>query len=379
MTTLLCLIYVAICIVTFRFLRVPLTKWTVTTAVVAGVILVGGIVVVMNYNHPFSRDGRIYFYATPISPAVNGQVVEVPVTPNSPVRKGDVLFRLDPRPFEYGVARRKAALAAAKQTVSEQQAALKAADASVKSATANRDQAKDDYERHRDANQNPRMSPFSTEQVDDLRNAYLASEAALATAEAQAEQARLAANNQINGVDTNVVQLEAELARAEFELEQSVYRAPTDGYATQVFLHPGMMAVSLPLKPVMTFVHTDRKVFASSFDQIALQRVKEGDEAEISFAGVPGRVFSAKVQTVLKFMAEGQLEPSGTLLTPKAPFGSGRVIAVLEPTDDLSAFELPGGATAEVAIYTGHWTEFALIRRILLRIRAWENFLVFER
>ncbi len=192
-------------------------------------------------------------------------------------------------------------------------------------------------------------------------------------------QARLAANNQINGVDTNVVQLEAELARAEFELEQSVYRAPTDGYATQVFLHPGMMAVSLPLKPVMTFVHTDRKVFASSFDQIALQRVKEGDEAEISFAGVPGRVFSAKVQTVLKFMAEGELEPSGTLLTPKAPFGSGRVIAVLEPTDDLSAFELPGGATAEVAIYTGHWTEFALIRRILLRIRAWENFLVFER
>lgn len=148
---------------------------------------------------------------------------------------------------------------------------------------------------------------------------------------------------------------------------------------TQVFLHPGMMAVSLPLKPVMTFVHTDRKIFATSFDQVALQRVKEGDQAEISFAGVPGRVFRAKVQTVLKFMAEGELEPSGTLLTPKAPFGSGRVIAVIEPIDDLSAFELPGGATAEVAIYTDHWPEFALIRKILLRIRAWENFIVFER
>lgn len=379
MTTLLCLIYAAICIVIFRFLKVPLTKWTVTTAIVGGIILIGGIVVVMNYNHPFSRDGRIYFYATPVSPAVNGQVVEVPVTPNSPVRKGDVLFRLDPRPFEYAVKRRKAALAAAEQTVSEQQAALKAAEASVRSATANRDQAKGDYERHRDANRNPRISPFSMEQVDDLRNAYLASEAALATAEAQAEQAGLVANNRIDGVDTSVAQLEAELSRTEFELEQSVYRAPTDGYATQVFLHPGMMAVSLPLKPVMTFVHTDRKIFATSFDQVALQRVKEGDQAEISFAGVPGRVFGARVQTVLKFMAEGELEPSGTLLTPKAPFGSGRVIAVLEPIDDLSDFELPGGATAEVAIYTDHWAEFALIRKILLRIRAWENFLVFER
>lgn len=379
MTTLLCLIYIALCITFFRILRVPLTKWTVTTAAVGGVVLVGGIIIVMNYNHPFSADGRIYFYATPVNPTVNGQVVEVPVTPNSPVKKGDVLFRLDPRPFEYAVRRRKAALAAAEQSVLEQKAALKAAEASVQAATASRDQAKGDYDRHAEANKTPHNSPFSVEQVEDLRNTYLAAEAALATAQAQAVQARLVANNQIDGVDTNVAQLEAELARAEFELEQSVYRAPTDGYATQVFLHPGMMAVSLPLKPVMTFVHTDRKIFAASFDQIALQRVKDGDDAEVSFSGVPGQVFKAKVQSVLKFMAEGQLEPSGTLLSPKMPFGSGRVIAAIEITDDLSQYQLPGGATAEVAIYTQHWREFALIRKILLRIHAWENFLSFER
>lgn len=379
MTTLLCLIYAAICIVVFRFVRVPLTKWTVTTAVVGGVFLVGGIIVVMNYNHPFSGDGRIYFYATPISPAVNGQVVDVPVVANTPVKKGEILFKLDPRPFEYAVKRRKAALAAAEQSVAEQQAALKAAQAAVQAATASRDEAKGDYERHANANRDPRMSPYAAEQVDDLRNAYLAAEASLATATAQAEQANLVANNLIDGVDTNVAQLEAKLSRAEFELDQAVYRAPTDGYATQVFLHPGMMAVSLPLKPVMTFVHTDRKIFAASFDQVALQRVEEGDDAELSFAGVPGRVFQARVKTVVQFMAEGQLELSGSLLSPKGPFGSGRVIALLEPIDDLSGFELPGGATAEVAIYTDHWSEFALTRKILLRMHAWENFLVFER
>lgn len=53
---------------------------------------------------------------------MNGQVVEVLVAANSPVSKGDVLFRLDPRPFEYAVKRRKAALAAAEQAVAEQQA-----------------------------------------------------------------------------------------------------------------------------------------------------------------------------------------------------------------------------------------------------------------
>lgn len=206
----------------------------------------------------------------------------------------------------------------------------------------------------------------------------MAAEAGLTTAQAQAEQARLAANSLIDGVDTNVAQLEAELARSEFELEQSVYKAPTDGYATQVFLSPGMMAVSLPLRPVMTFVHTDRHVFAASFDQVALQRVSEGDQAEISFAAVPGKVFSGRVLEVLQFIAEGQLEPSGELLSPKAPFGSGRVIATIEVTDDVSDYSLPGGATADVAIYTAHWSELAIIRKILLRIRAWENFLVFD-
>lgn len=379
MTTLLVLIYVSICVVAFRLLRVPFNKWTMTTAAVLGAFLVGGIVVVMNYNHPFSRDARIYFYATPINPTVNGQVVEVPVEANVPLKKGDVLFRLDPRPFELAVKHRQAALVLARQAEAEQQAAYAAAQAAVRGATANRDRAKEDYERHVAANRNAKTQAFAIEEVDNARNVYLAAEAALATTEAQAEQARLAASARIDGVDANVAQLEAELGRAEFEFEQSIFRAPTDGYATQVFLRPGMIAVSLPLRPVMTFIHTDRKIFAASFDQIALQRVKEGNHAEISFAGVPGRVFQGRVSKVLQFMAEGQLEPSGSLLTPKAPFGSGRVIVALEILDDLSAYDLPGGATAEVAVYTDNWTEFAIIRKVLLRMRAWENYLIFER
>jgi len=71
-----------------------------------------------------------------------------------------------------------------------------------------------------------------------------------------------------------------------------------------------------------------------------------------------GRVFAARLRTV-EFMAEGQLEPSGSLLSPKGPFGSGRVIAVLDPVDDLLGFELPGSATAEVDSHTDHWSEFS--------------------
>lgn len=380
MTTLLLLIYLSVCVVVFRVFRVRLNKWTVTTAAVAGLFVVGGILVVMNYNHPFTTEARLYFYATPVTPSVNGEVIDVPVAPNAPVKKGDVLFRLDPRPFEYTVAQRKAALSDAKQGVLERKAALTAAAALVAQSRASRDQAKDEYQRYADADrQGGEAAPFSEAQVENRRQVYLSAEAALATAVAQEEQARLVATSEIDGTDTKVAELEAQLQHAEFELEQSVYRAPTDGYATQIFLRPGMRAVSLPLVPVMTFIHSDRYVFAAAFKQAGLQRVALGDLAEMSFAAIPGRVFQGKVDRILPAMAQGQLEPSGKLLSPSDNIPPGRFVVVIDVVDDLSAFQLPGGSTAEVAVYTDHWKSFAEIRKILIRMRAWLNYLSFDR
>lgn len=380
MTTLLLLIYLSVCVVVFRVFRVRLNKWTVTTAAVAGLFIVGGILVVMNYNHPFTTEARLYFYATPVTPSVNGEVIDVPVAPNAPVKKGDVLFRLDPRPFEYTVAQRKAALSDAKQGVLERKAALTAATALVAQSRASRDQAKDEYRRYADADrQGGEAAPFSEAQVENRRQVYLSAEAALATAVAQEEQARLVATSEIDGTDTKVAELEAQLQHAEFELEQSVYRAPTDGYATQIFLRPGMRAVSLPLVPVMTFIHSDRYVFAAAFKQAGLQRVALGDLAEMSFAAIPGRVFQGKVDRILPAMAQGQLEPSGKLLSPSDNIPPGRFVVVIDVVDDLSAFQLPGGSTAEVAVYTDHWKSFAEIRKILIRMRAWLNYLSFDR
>lgn len=140
-----------------------------------------------------------------------------------------------------------------------------------------------------------------------------------------------------------------------------------------------MRAVSLPLVPVMTFVHSDQYVFAAAFKQAALQRVAAGDLAEISFAAIPGRVFQGKVDRILPAMAQGQLKPSGKLLSPSENIPPGRFLVVVDLVDDLSAFQLPGGSTAEVAVYTDHWKSFAEIRKILIRMRAWLNYLSFDR
>ena len=62
----------------------------------------------------------------------------------------------------------------------------------------------------------------------------------------------------------------------------------------------------------------------------------------------------------------------------RAPRMAARVIATIALDEDLSADQLPPGASAEVAIHTEHWHHIALLRRILLRMRSWDNYVFTE-
>ena len=90
MEILLILIYAALCIAIFKIFKIPVNKWTLPTAVLGGIFMIGFILLVMNYNHPFSANARIYFATTPIMPDVKGRVIYVPVEPNALLKKGDV-------------------------------------------------------------------------------------------------------------------------------------------------------------------------------------------------------------------------------------------------------------------------------------------------
>ena len=106
MELLMILTYAAICVAVFKIFRIPVNKWTLPTAVLGGIFLIGVILLIMNYNHPFSANARIYFATTPIMPTVRGRVIEVPVKANAPLKQGDVLFKIDPRPYQYQVDQR---------------------------------------------------------------------------------------------------------------------------------------------------------------------------------------------------------------------------------------------------------------------------------
>ncbi|APX09281.1 hypothetical protein BWP24_24320 [Vibrio campbellii] len=375
MDLLLVLTYAALCIAIFKIFNIPLNKWTVPTAVLGGVVLVGTLILLMNYNHPFTQIGNQVFSTTPVVSGVRGRVIEVPVQPNQPLQKGDVLFRIDPIPFQAEVDKLRAKVKEASQGALGLESSVQEAEAAVIKALAERDKAQREFDRYQRGFD---RGAFTEQQLDTRRQAFKAAQAALEVTQSKQEQAQIALDSEVGGENTQVASLLAELRKAEFNLEQTVVTAPTDGYVTQLALRPGVMAVPLPLAPVMTFVHTEDKLYTAAFRQNSLQRLEPGFEAEFMFRALPGKVFKGQVVDVLPAIGESQFQARGSLLGTEALRTSGRVFVTLKITDDLEEYHLPMGTAVEVAVYSDSFTHVSIMRKVLIRMKSWQNYLYLD-
>lgn len=315
MDLLLILTYTAICVAVFKFFKIPLTKWTVPTAVLGGIALIGTLIFVMNYNHPYSEVARVYYTTTPIVPSVSGRVISVDAQPNSLMSEGDVIFQIDKAPFQSSVDSVSARLQSAQQDLKRQE---------------------------------------------------------------ELDRKKLGTKRDLDNARAMVKDLEGQLAKAEFDLEQTTVRAPGEGFVTQLALRPGMYAASLPLRPVVVFIHRENAHSVGWFRQNSLLRLMPGDEAEIAFDGIPGEVFEGRVKQRLPALAEGQVQANGMVLGVNLAEAPGRIAVEIEITDpDFAEYAgiLPGGAYGQMAIYSEHAHHVAVMRKILLRMSAWMNYL----
>ena len=120
-----------------KFKLVPVTTYTVCTAIFGGLVILALLYILLSVFHPVSHDGRMYVAGGPDRPQVRGIVVEVPVEANKPLKKGDVLFRLDPKPYQIEVDRLRASLAAKSSKFAQLAEQLAAAEAATKQSRAN--------------------------------------------------------------------------------------------------------------------------------------------------------------------------------------------------------------------------------------------------
>ena len=375
MEILLTLTYVALCYAIFKIFRIPVNQWTLATAALGGVFGLSLLFITMAYNHPFSTNARIYFTVTPILSGVRGRVIEVPVEnkTNQHLEAGEVLFKIDPKPYEYAVAEKRAGLADAEASVAQLKASVDQATASAEKAKAERDLAQTNYERQKELFEKNVVAQATLDTATRNRDAANDAYAAAVAAQDRAQQAYGAT---VDGEHSAVVRLRNELADAEYNLSQTTVKAPTSGFVTEVSLRPGMFVGATAALPVMIFVNDTQsdRALAAAFQQNALQRVKAGDDAEVLFKSVPGRVFKAKVRLVIDAIAAGQLTATGRLLEIHGELPGDRALAVLDITDDMTGYQIPLGSAGEAAIYTEHVHELSLLRKILLRMRSWQNY-----
>lgn len=379
METLLLLCYAALCVIIFKVFRIPLNKWTVPTAVLGGIVFISLVILVMNYNYPFSDIGKQAYRTVPIVSQNRGRVIDVPVKPNTLLQKGDVLFRIDPTLAQAKVDDLKAQVKAASQDALSLDAGLDQARADLNKAIADRDKAQREYARY---NEGHAKGAFSDQMVDTRRQTYKATDAAVLAARAKVEQAQNNLNSVVNGQNTKVASLLAKLREAQFRLENTVVRAPSAGYVSNVGLREGTMSTALGLAPVMTFVPTDadsQNSYVAAFRQNSVQRLKPGYKAELLFPSIPGTVFSGEVVEVLPAIGESQFQGQGKLLSTADLSNQGRVLVKVKANDPrLKDYALPQGTQVEIAVYSGHFKELSLIRKILIRMKSWENYVFLD-
>jgi multidrug resistance efflux pump len=348
-------------IVWLIFFKFKLLPWNITSQVIVvtiPIIMLTVLILFMNICAPSSSDVRAQNYVIPIVPRVTGQVTEVPIEPNRPIKKGDVLFKIDPVPFD-------AAEKAAEATLRGAQDQLNNAANKKAALTPRIDLAKKRVEQFTALATTGAGKRADLEQAQsdlgNLQSEFLAADATESQARAQIKKS------------------EADLINAKFDLEGTTYLAPANGRVANLALRPGVRATQFATMPVMSFIEEDNPWLLAFFRQNELRYVEAGDEAEIYMMQYPGRIIKCVVDSILWATAQGQMPISGNLqntLPVAAPEQRIAVRLVLAPKD--RQLFLAAGARGGGAIYTEHGKMIHIVRKVFVRVSAKLDWFVFK-
>ena len=377
MDLLIILTYVAFAWALFKIFKIPVNKWTIPTAALGGIFIVSGLILLMNYNHPYTFKAQKSVVSIPVVPLVTGVVTEVTDKKNTLIKKGEVLFKLDPTRYQARVDRLKADIVTAEHKQQSLVAQLDEMMANTQQAKATRDKLAKDYQRYLQGSQ-AKVNPFSERDIDAARQNYLAQEASVKSSAAEQKQIQSELDSMVLGEHSQIASLKAQLAEAQFNLDQTVVRAPSDGYITQVLIRPGTYAAALPLRPVMVFIPDQKRQIIAQFRQNSLLRLEPGDEAEVVFNALPGQVFSGKLAAISPAVPGGTYQSTGVLQSLNTTPGSEGVIATIELDENADLSALPDGIYAQAAVYSDHFSHVSVMRKVLLRMTGWVHYLYLD-
>ncbi len=309
------------------------------------------------------------------------------------MKKGELLFRIDPTQYQNELSVAKAKLAADEAKLAQASAGvvdasagarqlqeqLKSASGQVAALQPKLELARLRVRQNRELVATGAGDRFALEQAEANVTEL---EGQIATAVANEAQVTQKLSGQVNGEQASVAAARAQvatakaqvdlsradLANAQWNLDQTAVFAPANGYAINVQLRPGSFVTAFPVAPAMSFVEEEYQVIAL-YAQNELQLVEPGNPAEFTLKTNPGRVIKAKVDSIVWAQGQGQVPQSGVVpqtgIYPEAP---GRFPVKFEVAERDRELFLPAGAGGSGAIYTEHAQAIHILRMVILRI-----------
>ena len=327
MIAFLTICYSLLYVLLFKKLKViPTNNGTISAFVGVGVLMLGAIVFAWYTFAPISQDAKLVRYTIPIVSNVRGLREEVHVEPFKQMQKGEPLFRINPAPY--------------KDKVRQVQASIKQFEA---------------------------QRTLASLQVERAQN-LLKTQAA-----AQVDLDRWTA--ELDAAEASIDNAKAQLEQAEWELNETTVRAPTDGYAVNVALRPGVFVGTVGAGAVRPYISTDISQMVGSVSQSAVRHIHKGDAVEVTFPNRPGQVFPGTIAEIVQTSPSAQLTASGSLATFAAGTPPDRWFLRATLDDEALAESLPQGVAGTMAVYTQRGKPVHIISRVVMRINAWVAFL----
>ena len=345
--------------------------------VLAILLLLFAYHVIADRYTPYSSQARVETFLTQIAPEVSGDVLQVGVKDNSPVRKGQLLFRIDPEPYELAVRSAEANLAVA----------LQAADVSVADVSSAKAQLQ---KQSVDLTANRKLNKIVTDLVDksalaetqEIRSTAEVGKTEADLARARADLRRAEANLGAPGMaNPKVRQAFAALQQARLDLRNTTVIAPATGIVTNLRLATGQFVS--PGQPLLSFLESGPRWISADMRENQLGNVKPGQEVLIALDIRPGKLFRGRVHSIGWGASQGDETPTGQLPTIQPDQGwvrqpqrfPVRILLLPEDSKDAAFDAGRSGAQANVVILTEEDSILNPIGRLWLKLIALLSYL----
>jgi len=324
--------------------------------ITACLMLTIGLITVVFYFHPSTKNVTSYFRTIPILPETNGRVAEVYVGFSDEVKKGAPLFRLDDTKL-------KAALIAADKKIAEVDAAMIYAEADIAATQGQIEQAKGSLQQALDELatkeelQRRNAGIVAQRDIEKLRVAVQARQGGVTAAEA-AKQAAVTKLSTVLPAEKESA--EAAKARAQVDLDKTVIYAGVSGRVEQFNLRVGDVVNPL-IRPAGILVPSEagRLQLVAGFNQLEQQVIKVGLTAEVTCISKPWTIIPMVVTQVQDYIAAGQVKTSEVLLDPQQVIQPGTITVFLEPMFKGGLDGLAPGSSCIANAYTNNHDELA--------------------